>query len=156
MAFRDFETRLMTVFGASGYSGINPTGYWIRGHLLDVGEDYTKRMYERYIQFIEIAKQYGITFKKPRYRSFINYILVLRRLGLIRVSRLAPPVKKFAKPRRYYTLNPAKIDSPEWSRPIQTLYPTTDTRWRKIHGLPVYKKALKRPRRPRGRPRATV
>jgi len=156
LPIRDFEVRLASMFSSGGFSAISPVGFWIKNHLLEVGEDYTRRMYERYLQFIEIAEQYGIKFKKPRYHSFINYILALRRLDLIRISRITPPVKKFAKPRRYYTVNPAKIDSPEWDRPLQTLYPTTDTRWRKIHGLPVYRKALKRPKKPRGRPRKTA
>jgi len=156
MGFRDFESEIVSSFKVSGYVGVSPTGYWIRGHLMEVGEDYTKNMYEKYVSFIDMARLEGVRLKRPGYRSFVNYIIVLRKLNLIRISSVAPPVKKFAKPRRYYALNPEKINSPEWNRPVQTLYPITDPRWRRIRKLPTGKKALKRPRRPRGRPRTTT
>lgn len=138
----------MERFMIYGKSGVSLTGEWIREHLREVGEDYAYSMWRKFRTFLDIVPKA----RKPSYNSFARYVNLLKNIGLVILSRYEPSKPR---PRSYYKLNYAMVDSPAWLHPYQHLYPITNTKYRVKHGLPVRWKALKRPVRPRGRPRKT-
>ncbi|MEM3953396.1 MAG: hypothetical protein QXT92_00420 [Nitrososphaerota archaeon] len=151
---RAFEKDIIMRWKTGGTAAVSPTGEWIKNHLLDVKEDYTYNMWRRYQMFVEIARTvYQVQLKSPRYLSFARYVHLLKKLGLITLSK-----RRVGKPRMkvYYKLVRRKINSPDWTHPYQALYPITRTSYRRKTGLPVKQKALTRSRKPRGRPRKTL
>ena len=95
-----------------GGRSIPRKGVWIRGHLEDVGRDYPYSMWKLWRSFLQRA---GLKIKAGTYQAFRNYIYVLRRLGLIRRAGGSPST--FTK--KYYALNPEKINSPLWRNPFK-------------------------------------
>lgn len=99
--------------GAAGRS-IPRKGVWIRGHLQEVGRDYPYRMWKLWREFLEEA---GLKIKAGKYAGFRNYVYVLRRLGLIHRAGGEPSFWG----KRYYALNPDRIDSPLWRNPFAAI-----------------------------------
>ena len=90
-------------------------GVWIRGHLLEQGQDYPYHMHKLWKRFLEGA---GLNIKPGTYQQFRTYIYALKRLGLI--HRAGPPSRSEFS-RNYYALNPEKINSPKWKNPYKHL-----------------------------------
>lgn len=116
---RPFERDIIARFMVGGKWAASPKGEWIRGHLLDVGEDYPYRMWKLYARF---CSHLGI--RPGTYQNFKTYIYLLKRLGLIRPARRERTGRGF--PRTYYAIVPGAENRPEWTRPLQVLYPKTD------------------------------
>jgi len=147
---RRFELDIALRYRAAAKIRASPKGEWIRNHLLEVGEDYPYRMWKRFRAFAEEAKEeLGVKIRTGTYQSFMRYIRLLKDLNLIIPIRRTPSQRPALKPRVIYTINPEKIEDPAWTHPYQALYPTTQTSYRRKHGLPIPRK---RTGRPRGRP----
>jgi len=95
-----------------GGRSVSRKGVWIRGHLQDVGRDYPYSMWKLWKSFLEEA---GLNIEAGRYQAFRTYIYILRKLGLIRRVGSSPSI--FGK--RYYELDPEKINSPSWKNPFK-------------------------------------
>ena len=95
--------------GYKGGRSVSRKGLWIRGHLLEVGKDYPYSMYKGWKRFIETAE---LKIRPGSYQNFINYLYVLRRLGLIIREGEGGGFK-----RTYYRLNPEKVNSRIWLNP---------------------------------------
>jgi len=110
------------VTGARGWKGL-----WIRGHLLDVHEDYVYNMWKRWEAFCGIAYVLGAKIKAGTYQAFRTYFHLLKQLGLVRVYRRMPKeVGRRGRPVVLYELVPERINDPAWTRPFQTKYVKTD------------------------------
>jgi len=66
---RDFEEEILTTYLAAGRRTPR-TGWWIRGHLLDVGTDYVWRMWKCYLAFLDEARERGAKIRDISYRQF--------------------------------------------------------------------------------------
>ena len=144
MPLRAFEQEILDqIKGPPGQGAIVPrTGVWVRGHLLDVGEDNPSSMFRAYREFVAEA---GI--RRGSYHSFLNNIYLLRRLELIeRTGRKEPGTKNPEFSRVFYSLVKAKLKAPAWERAYQSLYPSTD-----LASLSPTEKAALRQRYPRRR-----
>jgi len=119
VVLRSFEVDILNRFKTWGLLRTSPKGEWIRGHLLDVGEDYPYRMWKLYSKFCEVLGQDPGT-----YQNFKTYIYLLKRLGLIYPVRREVTNRGF--PKTFYAVVPSKELDPAWTRPLQTLYPKTD------------------------------
>lgn len=112
---RDFEEDIILYFYAAG-KRTPRTGLWIRGHLLDVGEDYPYRMWKFYNQFCLYARKRGAFLPTVSYVSFVRYIHLLKDLGLIEKVREEPSKKKGIM-RSYYKVVEANLRSHYWINP---------------------------------------
>ena len=93
------------------------TGLWIRDHLLKVGKDYVYRMWKLFNEFLEANGMPPVT-----YKSFRNYIYLLKKNGLI-VPIARTPSSKGGFYRTWYTINPALVNDPRWNNPLASIYP---------------------------------
>lgn len=112
------------------HSAVSPKAHWIRGYLQEKGEAFVKELFEGYRDFCQKARKYGVKIKPSTYQQMKESVWLLKRLGLIIVSRKEKSVRKGHFKRTYYRLNPEFIDSPDWEHPRQALYPSSD--WRRI------------------------
>jgi len=99
---------------------IYPTGRFIRDWLLEHKEGYA---YEIWRDLKEKRKEMGLHY--PTYRSFWNYIRILRELGLIRVVRVERPLPQARWHRRYLSIVPGREDDPAWDAPQKAYNPLT-------------------------------
>ena len=116
----DFESEIAERFLRGGFWLCSPKAEWVRGYLLKHGRGYPYAMWKAWREF---AAHIGL--RPGSYISFVRYLYVLRRLGLIREAGTEQAVPGRI-PRRYYELEPSAADSPLWRRPVQTLYPSSD------------------------------
>jgi len=118
---RPFEGVIIRDFAGShisvGKCTPNPTvGRWIRGHLLEVGEDYPYSMWRLWWAFCGIANQeFAVNIPVNSYGEFTIYIWLLQKNSLIRVSRIGPYQGNVNY--RYYQLVREAIDSILWLNP---------------------------------------
>jgi len=165
---RDFEEELIDYFktpeGETLFAGRRKgrskprTGVWIRKHLLDVGEDYVYRMYQRYSYFMSIANLEDVD-----KHSFFTYIWLLRHLGLIELTKTVPMDKEPTGIRfkNYYTVVEEKRDNEAWEDPWMIYrygLPLDEAieKWKEEYPDRLekhYEKRMKYPSKPRGRPR---
>lgn len=78
----------------------------------------------------------------PSYKSIRNMIYDLKRLGLIKFSHdEANPSRPTAFKRRYYILDPARVNHPYWRNPRDALYDPEafqeKTQWREDQYTPA-------------------
>jgi len=157
---RPFELELIESFkvfnpiAGTGGKATPRKGIWIRGHLANVGEDYTYGMWLRWRRFTETAEFMTASIEPGDYGAFRVYVWLLKREDLIRPTRIRPasktPVLEFQ--RSYYALNPAQLGSPLWENP----YATYDSwqRWkRRKFKRPEARRKKAKPGRP---PKRTV
>lgn len=124
MKLRDFELELIdyfkipeaeTLFAGRRKGRSKPrTGFWIKGHLQDVGEDYVYSMYERYSYFMSIANLEDVD-----KHSFFTYVWLLRHLGLIELTRREAMDKKprGIRFRDYHSIVEEKKNDITWEDP---------------------------------------
>ncbi len=137
---RSFEMEIINEFKHAGYScGLSPKSLWIRGHLLQVKEDYGSAMFKKYQSFILEARAQGAKVRNSKESTFHSTLSELRQLGLIQSS----PYVWGPRKRRYYKLAPKGINEGLWHNPRLQLYRKS---WRK-----TLKKS-----KPLGRRRRTV
>jgi hypothetical protein len=160
---RNFELELIREFCEpkryEGWGHAKPRlGVWIRGHLLDVGEDYLYGMWKRFLEFCDFAHEMGVRYPKNDYGDFLTYIWVLEREGLVRLVR-----EEFYRPRvprRFYSLVMGQFDTDLWLNPRRGEISLDE--WRHRYQTPEkreqYYRARKGPpeARRRGRPRRAV
>jgi len=122
---RPFEVEIIGRWKAGGWRAVSPKASWIFGHLMEVGSDYPYRMWIRWVEFCKIAQGMGAYLRVGTYQAFRTYIFILTtKLGLLRRVRRERPIK--GRRRQYYALVPEKVPAPEWARPMQSAYPSTD------------------------------
>lgn len=130
-----FEIGIASRFRAGGKAAIPHKAEWIRSYLLMFGEGNPYSMWKEYKEFCELL---GV--RPGSYLSFARYMWILKKLGLITVSRREPTK---GIPKTYYRINRMSIDSPLWRRPEQSLYPSVDWKLKP----PEVKRAYKKGRR---------
>lgn len=118
---RDFEKDIITDFKTFAGGKAKPRlGRWIKGHLLDIGEQYPYSMWQDWITFCEQARGEGANIPKNNYTQFVIYVRCLELAGLIRIVR-EEPYRLEGKPGeikyRYYGVVKAKLGSPLWNNP---------------------------------------
>jgi len=120
---RPFEERIIADFKMfdptyGGGKARPRKGVWIRGHLLDVKEDYIYRMWKRWLLFVITARQLGATIELGSYQSFRTYIYLLKKHRLViptRRERAKSTARQFY--RTYYTVNRELLNHPLWENP---------------------------------------
>jgi len=168
---RDFEKDLISYFGtpegetlfAGRRKGRSKprTGFWIKGHLQDVGNDYVYSMYKRYGYFMSIAN-----LERVDKHSFFTYIWLLRHFDLIKLVKREPMDEegRGLRYRNYYSIVKEKKDDETWEDPWMIYrynLPLEEAieKWKEQYPerLEKYymKRKLEHPPRPRGRPRTT-
>ena len=104
---------------ARGGKGSPRKGVWIKGHLLEVREDFVNRMWKRWSQFVEIAKDQRAFIESGTYDSFRRYLFQLKTYDLIHLSRSTPspksPLPQWS--RNYYALVKRNLESKLWENP---------------------------------------
>jgi hypothetical protein len=110
-----WEMEIIARFRAAGFVGASPKAEWIRGYLRERGRGYPYEMWKRWARFARAA---GC--RPGTYLSFVRFLWVLRRLGLVREAGEEPTGRGF--PRRYYELVPGMEGSGLWSNPVKALY----------------------------------
>ncbi len=93
-----------------------PTGLFIRDYLMTHRHAYVEEMWRG---LKNERKLHGNRW--PSYRSFRNYVYVLRKLGLIEFEGERKS-KGTAYPRRYYRINPNAANDPRWASPQRALF----------------------------------
>jgi len=115
---RRFEEEILLLYLTAGRRTPR-TGWWVRGHLLDVGTDYQWRMWKRYLSFLDEARERGAKIEDISYRQFRIYLWFLKKLGLITVvERRRDPDQQKGADRAYITITPDTEDHPGWINPI--------------------------------------
>lgn len=154
ISLRPFEEAIADDFGHSGHWAPRK-GIWIKGHLLDKGENYSWHMWRCYQAFCAHTR-----IRPGTFRAFTTFMFTLRKLGLIEPTGRVEPGEKVPEFERvYYRVAPGKEDVVEWTRPMQSLYPSTD--WTALSGTEKAELHTRYPRkgavpgRLRGRPRRT-
>jgi len=109
-----------------GVAATSPKSRFIRGFLEEKGQAYVKELWEAWSDFCERAEVVGAHFKRGDYATMRVYIWLLKKLGLVRLVKRVPSVRKGYFERNMYALNPRKVDDPAWLRPFQSLYPSAD------------------------------
>lgn len=118
---RDFEEKILSEFHPKIITpgkgkAKSRLGWWIRGHLQDVGEDYPYHMWERWINFCSIAHSMKVHIPKNNYTQFAIYMRLLEKNKLIKVVREEPcPQKRVTT--KYYSVVRENLDSDLWSNP---------------------------------------
>jgi hypothetical protein len=127
MALRSFEESIIEDFRkfakpeigiVRGGKSVPRKGVWIRGHLLDVREDFVYSMWKKWRSFTEIAHNLGAPIEVGTYTAFRTYVYLLKRAGLlipIRRERAKTTTRAFFK--QYYTVNRAMLNDPRWLNP---------------------------------------
>jgi hypothetical protein len=115
-SFTEYEAEIIAeVRGTeeqAGHGTIAPRGArWIRGYLLEVGEDYGYRTWKKYRDF-----QLRAGLKPVTYRAFLTYFWLLQQMGLLERTREEPGARTPHLPRIYYRVVPGKRDDPLWSK----------------------------------------
>jgi len=122
---RKFEEEILLTYLTAGRRTPR-TGWWVRGHLLDVGTDYIWRMWKRYLSFIRECQERGAKIREISYRQFRIYLYFLKKLGLITViERRRDPDQRKGADRAYIAITPGMEDHPAWLNPIAT--------WLEVH-----------------------
>jgi len=174
---RPFEEELIKEFKPpEGYEMKRPsrgavksrTGFWIRDHLLDVGQDSITGMWERRSDFISIAKSMGVMIRDSQYRSFWSYVYILDVIKLIKCIRIEPGTKNPKFVQKYYAVVKANIDSTDWENPtpkylatisVHPVYSSISFKkdprksWSELSSERTYKWRLSKPVGKPGRPR---
>jgi len=109
-----------------GTTAASPKGRFIKGYLLEKGSAYVKEVWESWSDFVDRAETIDVHFKRGDYATMRTYLWLLKRLGLIRLVRKVPSIRKGYFERNVYAVNPRKVDDPAWLRPLQSLYPSAD------------------------------
>lgn len=112
-------------------ANVSPKSRWIMGYLLDVSEAYVGEMFAAWKRFVSLARESGAKIRMGGPRSFTQYLWLLRKLKLIQLSRSEPSRTKSTILRNFYKLNRNRLDDPSWERPLQVLYPKSDSKLRK-------------------------
>jgi len=123
--FKDFEIRLIRRLKMFG-RGASRKGIYIRDHLLENGPDYVFNIYRSYKDFLEKAGLSG-RIRPGTYSSTRKYLGFLKRLDLIKLDKIVKVKitdgrRKYLYKRRYYKLNPDKINSDAWYNPKRAIY----------------------------------
>jgi len=150
-ALRGFEEEIISRYKTfdplvGGGKSIPRKGTWIRGHLLDVGEDFIYSMWERWGIFTKAAVLREASIEPGDYGSFRTYIYLLKRYGLI-----IPTKRERAKTtsrlffRQYYRVDLRRVEDPRWLNPYGE-YPSWK-KWKR-KGFPRPKKKPRVPKIP--------
>ena len=133
VVLRDFESEIIDRFKTfsviEGGGKARPRkGVWIRGHLLDIYEDYVYSMFLQWRLFVAEAWKRGARIEAGSYGAFKTYTWLLKKYGLITATRKERGKSpKFL--RQYYTYNPDLLEDPRWRNPYGE-YPSWKE-WRK-------------------------
>lgn len=90
------------------------TGDFIKAHLRKVKEDYINNVHRKFCEFLKARGH-----RCCSYKSFRHYWYVCVKLGLLEFVREEPGKRPL--PRRYYRLNPRKLQSKDWQNPQAAL-----------------------------------
>lgn len=119
---REFHPPTGEAPGLYGKGTMKPRlGLWIRGHLLDVGEDYPYGMWKQWNDLCNTANSIGVMIPTNNYTQFVIYMSLLQSAGLIEVVREKPyrmeddPEKRIRI--KYYSTIQENIDSDLWNNP---------------------------------------
>jgi len=139
MELRDFEEKIISEFHPEIITpgkgkAKSRLGWWIRGHLQDVGEDYPYHMWERWISFCSIAHSVKVLIPKNNYTQFAVYMGLLETNKLIKVVREEPKPRKRIKI-KYYSVVEENIDGDLWINPRKA-----SSHYKKWSELPEEKK----------------
>lgn len=120
-SLRDFEVEIVKNFktfsAIEGGGRSRPRkGVWIRGHLLNVHEDYIYSMFKRWQLFTAEAWRRGAKIDTGTYGAFKTYTWLLKKYGLILLTRTERG-RSTEFMRHYYTYNPDLLDDPRWENP---------------------------------------
>jgi len=151
LALRDFEERIIDNFKTfdptiGGGKSRSRKGLWVKGHLLDVGEDFIYAMWQRWDAFVIRAHEMEAHIESSSYAAFRTYIFLLKRYGLI-----IPTKRERAKStsrlffRQYYRVNIRLLEDPRWLNPYGE-YPSWK-KWKR-KGFPRPKKKPRVPKVP--------
>lgn len=152
---RDFEEEIISRFKTfdplvGGGKSQPRKGSWVKGHLLDVGEDYIYSMWQRWGLFVRRAVEMDAHIEVGTYTALRTYIFLLKRYGLI-----IPTKRERAKTtsrlffRQYYRVDLRRLEDPRWLNPYKP-YPSW-MKW-KLKGFPRPKKKPRPPKLPPGVP----
>ena len=100
-----------------------PTSLFIREHLKIAREDYGLNMW-RLLQ----AERASLGLSVGSWQTFRNCIWNLKKLGLIRPTRMAPSQYE-GQNKQYYELVPEQLRSRAWINPRAALYPDSYRRY---------------------------
>jgi len=155
VALRPFEEEIIDRFKTfdptvGGGKSIPRKGTWIRGHLLDVGEDFIYSMWGRWSLFVGAALERDARIEEGTYTAFRTYVFLLKKYGLV-----VPTKRERAKTtsrlffRQYYSVNTRRLEDPRWLNPYGEYLS-----WKmwKAKGFPRPKKKPRVPRIPPGLP----
>jgi hypothetical protein len=149
---RDFELNIVKEFKTftvkeGGGKSRPRKGVWIRGHLVDVGEDYVYGMFKRWLEFCKAALlEFHAELEPGDYTAFKTYMYLLRKYGLVLPTRTERG-KSTVILRIYYKVNRARLRDPMWLNPFAE-YPSWQAQRKK--GFPKKRrKPRKRGRKPK-------
>jgi len=126
---RDFEKEIAGNFRRGGFRFVSPKSEWIKEHLLDVGRDYPRRMFERFREFVEVLE---VDFDPGEYGDFNNHLYRLRELDLVEVVEREPRKDQPGNPdwgRAMHSVVEENIESEKWDAPTRYLYPYASRSW---------------------------
>jgi len=89
-------------------------GMFIRNYLLEHGEAYINELLGAYNMYLA-----SMGYKPIKYSTMRKYVWILRKLGLVKVTRIQPPTEemKQLQPRIYIAIVEGKEDDPAWYNP---------------------------------------